>query len=133
MDSFIDIGDVTTVTNTAYSSTPTYSVTAPNDKYVVVGEISIGIDSNFASVGKLQGKLNSKIFTSKNSSNSEISLIKDYAVPSPEKSFLFIEPQNTLEINTRVTSGTAKIQCSVSGVEVTRDEFMLLRKKYLGE
>jgi len=132
MDSFVDISDKITVINTTYSDTPTYLVNAPNDSYVVISEISIGIDSNFASLGKFQGRLNAKPFTSKNSTSGEVGLLKDFSIPTTEKSFLVIEPQNTLDLNFRVTSGSAVVQCAVTGVIVTRDEFELLRKKYLG-
>lgn len=132
MEPFFDLGDVTTVTNTTHPSTPTYKVTAPDDNFLVLGQISIGIDTDFISNGKVMMTLNGKVITSQGSS-SEISLVNNYTFDTKSQDFIFLEPHQTFELFARVASGSGKIQTGITGTLLTREEFRKLQKKYLGD
>lgn len=133
MQPAIDISDVTAVSNTTFSDTPTYTFKNPTNQWVIIDEIALGADSNFITNGKIQMKINGNVITSKGSATQEIGLIANLSIDFGEKSFIFLEPYTALDINARVTTGTGNIQCAVFGTQVTEDEFYKLKRKYLGD
>lgn len=131
MEALLDIMDKTTVSATTYGTTR-YVLKSPNGRKIMLSQISIGVDSNFLSTGKIQLSINGSNSTTQNSSNQEVSLISNLTLDFKEKDFIFIEENSDIHIEFRVTSGSGVVQVVTIGTVLTIDEFNLLRKKYLG-
>jgi len=133
MDQFFDCSDVLTVDNTAYDyATPDYRlVIPPPDQYLMIGQIAIAGDSNFFSNGRMQIRINGRSVTAKAGSQAEVHVLTFATFESKSQDFLFVEPNHSIEINARVTGGSAQAQFMVTGTLLSRDEFERRRKAYL--
>ena len=129
----VDVSEKLSITNTTYdSSTPTYKLTASGDRYFKITEIALGVDSNFVANGKLQASVNGEVFTNQSAALQEISLIQNMTIRFTDDDFIFVEPNGSLNLDFRVTSGSADVQVQVTGVNLSRQEFERLRKKREG-
>lgn len=133
MEALVDISSKLSVSNTAYGSTPTYKYSVPFDKYVLIRQIAIGADSDFIATGLFQLKINGSNATSQATANTEVGVIGNLAIEFGEKDFIYVEPQGTVEINMRVSSGSGTAQVIISGTVLSRNEFEKVRAKYLAE
>lgn len=132
MDAKIDISEKLTITNTTYSTTPSYSLQVPFDKYLLVSQIALGFDGNMLANGKIQIKVNGSATTSSGVSGGEVGVIANLTIDFKEKDFIVVEPQSSIDINMRVTGGTATSQVMVTGTLLTRDEYIKLKNKFFG-
>lgn len=127
-----DISPKQTISTTTYSLTPIYKVTAPNDNYILLSQISLGADSNFLNDGFVDIEINGNKITSNSNALNEVQLISNLSIEFGVKDFIFIEPGSSLNINCRISSGSGTVQFAVTGTVVTKNEFQALRNKYLG-
>jgi hypothetical protein len=132
MRALLDVSDKLTVTQTTYAATPVYTLKAPNDEFILLATINIGADSTFLNSGKISAKINGNFITSQGAVSRETGLIQNLSLEFKERDFIFVEPQSSLDIDLRMTTGTGTVQIAVTGTIVTRSEFEVLRAKYLG-
>jgi hypothetical protein len=130
-----DVSSINSVSNTTYDeSSPTYSLQAKNGEYILITEISLGMDSNFLSVGYAQVSIAGQNVTSENSSSNENQFIANYTFNfTSTNAFVALEPGQSVKVNARVSSSSGKLQVGVSGIRLTQSEYFALRAKFLGQ
>jgi|SRR3989339_1781221 len=129
-----ELSSLTAVSNTDYSYTsPTYSVKAKDQEYLLISEISISGDSTFLGNGYMQIEINGENITNQNSPQNELQLINNYTFDfNGDKMFVYVEPGQKIIVNSRVSSGSGNMQVAILGMRLTKNEFEQLRNKFLG-
>lgn len=131
-NALVDISEAFSVSNTEYSDTPTYSLRAKDNRFLLLSQIALGTNSLFSSNGRLQIKINGVAVTNQSSPLQEVRIIKDLTLDFKDKDFIIIPANGTLEVFARMTSGTGKLQVAVSGTILTPEEYEMIKKKYMG-